>query len=100
VAIEADTRRVVLGAREELARHELTAAGANWLTALVGGEGSQAMPCQVKIRYRSRSLDALVEVLPGDRFQVRFHNPCYAVAPGQAAVCYKDDRVLGGGWIE
>ena len=49
---------------------------------------------------RSRAVDATVEPLPGDRFGVRFSEPCYGVAPGQAAVCYDADRVLGGGWIE
>ena len=55
---------------------------------------------QVKIRYRSRPVPALVELLPGGRFHVCFDEPCHAIAPGQAAVCYDGDRVLGGGWIE
>ena len=54
---------------------------------------------QVKIRYRSRPADATVERLPDDCLQVRFDEPCFGVAPGQAAVCYQQDRVLGGGWI-
>jgi tRNA-specific 2-thiouridylase len=56
--------------------------------------------CEVKIRYRSRAAAATVEPLAGGRFRVRFDQPCYGVAPGQAAVCYDGDRVLGGGWIE
>ena len=56
--------------------------------------------CEVKIRYRSRAAAATVEPLAGDRFHVRFDEPCYGVAPGQAAVCYDGDRILGGGWIE
>jgi tRNA-specific 2-thiouridylase len=55
---------------------------------------------EVKIRYRSRPVPATVELLPGGRFHVCFDEACYAVAPGQAAVCYDGDRVLGGGWIE
>ncbi len=54
----------------------------------------------MKIRYRSLPAEATVERLPGGRFRVRFDRPCYGIAPGQAAVCYQDDRVLGGGWIE
>ena len=54
----------------------------------------------MKIRYRSRPADATVELLPGGRFHVSFDRPCYGIAPGQAAVCYLGDRVLGGGWIE
>ncbi len=101
VRIEADTRRVVVGTKEELARSELTAAECNWL---VGEPPDLAktgpLQCQVKIRYRSRAVDAVVEALPGDRFRVDFAEPCHGIAPGQAAVCYEGDRVLGGGWIE
>jgi tRNA-specific 2-thiouridylase len=125
VRVEPDTHRVVLGTQEELARRELDAAEANWLTEERGegrgerGEGndSDLLPslagplpsplsslpsfrAQVKIRYRSRPTAATVELLPAGRFHVRFNEPCHAVAPGQAAVCYDGDRVLGGGWIE
>ena len=96
VRLEPDTRRVVVGTRDELARTELTATGANWLV----DEPDGPIRCQVKIRYRSRAAEATVEPLGGDRFSVRFREPCYGVAPGQAAVCYDGDRVLGGGWIE
>ena len=41
-----------------------------------------------------------VRPLGSDRFWVRFDEPRHGVAPGQAAVCYDGDRVLGGGWIE
>ncbi|MBN1395718.1 MAG: tRNA 2-thiouridine(34) synthase MnmA [Pirellulales bacterium] len=104
VRIEADSRRVVIGARDELARRELTASGANWLAegpaALAAGENAISFRAQVKIRYRSRPAEAAVERLPGGRFSVRFDGPCFGVAPGQAAVCYDGERVLGGGWIE
>ncbi|MGD0518282.1 MAG: tRNA 2-thiouridine(34) synthase MnmA [Thermoguttaceae bacterium] len=98
IRIEADTRRIVIGTREELARSELSAAKVNWLVK----EEILAHPlrCQVKIRYRSRSFPATVEASGTDRFRVQFQEPCYGIAPGQAAVCYQDDRVLGGGWIE
>ena len=96
VRIEADSRRVVIGTKDELARSELTAAEANWLV----DEPAGRLPCRVKIRYRSRAVDATVEALPGDRFRVDFAEPCHGIAPGQVAVCYDGERVLGGGWIE
>jgi len=96
VRIERDTRRVVVGTKEDLARKELTAEGANWLIA----EPTGSLRCQVRIRYRSEPVEATVEFLPGNRFHVVFAEPCYGVAPGQAAVCYDGERVLGGGWIE
>ena len=93
---EPDTRRVGVGPRGELARSELTAAGANWLV----DEPAAPVACQVKIRYRSRPVDAVVRPLADGRFHVRFTEPRHGIAPGQAAVCYQGDRVLGGGWIE
>lgn len=96
VRIEAASRRVVIGTKDELARSELTAVGANWLI----DEPTSPLRCQVKIRYRSRPVDATVEALPGGRFQVDFDEPRHGIAPGQAAVCYDGDRLLGGGWIE
>lgn len=96
VRLEADTRRVVVGTREDLARWELTASGANWLVE----PPAEPFPCTVKIRYRTKAVPATVTILEGDRFRVQFHEPCYGVAPGQAAVCYQGERVLGGGWID
>jgi tRNA-specific 2-thiouridylase len=104
VRLEAATRRVVVGTRQELATGELTAAGANWLAgpAVDGREasGGRSFAAQVKIRYRTSPAKAAVEILPADRFRVTFSEACYGVAPGQAAVCYQGERVLGGGWIE
>lgn len=96
VRLEPETRRVVVGTRDELARNDLTAAGANWLI----DPPSQPFLATVKIRYRSRPVEATVQPLDNDRFYVRFHEPCHGVAPGQAAVCYDAQRVLGGGWIQ
>jgi tRNA-specific 2-thiouridylase len=130
VRIEPDSRRVVIGIREELARGELTAAEANWLveasssqrsavgnpwtesgepaaapsSSLVSPSESRSpsvpFRAEVKIRYRSRPVPATVEALSGRRFRVCFDQPCHGIAPGQAAVCYQGDRVLGGGWIQ
>jgi tRNA-specific 2-thiouridylase len=96
VRIDALARRVVIGAKADLAQNGLTARDVNWLVA----PPTTAVDCQVKIRYRSRPIDAVAEPLPLGRMAVRFREPCAAVAPGQAVVCYEGDRVLGGGWIE
>ncbi len=96
VRIEPQARRVVVGSWDELACKELTAAGANWLVEPL----TQAFRAEVKIRYRSPAFPAWVEPLDDTRFRVRFDEPCYGVAPGQAAVVYQGPRVLGGGWIQ
>jgi len=96
VRIEPNSRRVVIGTKDDLARTELTAARANWLI----DEPAKPLRCRVKIRYRSRPENATVVPLPGGRFHVAFDQPRHGVAPGQAVVCYRGDRLLGGGWIE
>lgn len=96
VRVEPATRRVVIGQREELACSGLVATDANWLVRTP----TAPFGCDVKIRYRSRPQKAMV--FPSESaqaFRVEFAEPCYAVAPGQAAVCYDGDRVLGGGFI-
>ena len=95
VRIDAQSREVVVGTKEELARQELTAGGANWFL-----RPKEPLECQVKIRYRTAAVPAVVEPLSEDRFRATFLEPCYGIAPGQAAVCYRGDEVLGGGWID
>jgi tRNA-uridine 2-sulfurtransferase len=96
VRIEPETRRVVLGDRDELAQPSLTAAATNWLVPM------EDIPrhCEVQIRYNSRPVGANVQILPRQRILVEFDEPQCGVAPGQAVVCYDGERTLGGGWIE
>lgn len=96
VRLERDTRRVVIGTREELARRQLDAGRTNWLV----DEPSGSFRCLAKIRYNSRQVPATAEVLPAARLRVTFEEPQYGVAPGQAVVCYAGEQLLGGGWIE
>jgi tRNA-uridine 2-sulfurtransferase len=96
VRIELGTKRVVIGRREELARRELTASECNWLVDPPVGSFS----CSAKIRYNSPPATATAEVLSDGRLLVKFDQPRYGVAPGQAVVVYEGERVLGGGWIE
>ena len=96
VRIEPQSRKVVIGRYEELARTDLTASECNWLADPPAGP----FACQAKIRYNSPPADATAELLPGGRLRVAFAEPRYGVSPGQAVVVYDGERVLGGGWIE
>jgi tRNA-specific 2-thiouridylase len=96
IRLESDTRRVVLGTQAELARGDLTAKDCNWLVDLP----TEPTPCQVKIRYNARPVDAVLTTLAGNRLRVEFDEPQLGVAPGQAVVCYAAEQLLGGGWIE
>jgi len=95
VALNAEKRQVVIGTRDDLARHELEADRVNWLADEVPAK----FACTAKIRYLHTPAPAEVECLEGNRLRVSFAEPQYGVAPGQAVVLYDGDRVLGGGWI-
>jgi tRNA-specific 2-thiouridylase len=95
VRIEPETRRVVIGRREELAVSELVADRVNWLIE----PPAVPLECEVKIRYLSEPVRATVTPMAGDRIRVEMQAAKHGVAPGQAVVCYEGDRVLGGGWI-
>ncbi len=97
VEIDSTTNRVVLGSHDELLRDGLSCDRANWLVC------PTELPeqCLVQIRYNSPPQPARLRLNPEstDRFDVYFDAPQAGVAPGQAAVIYTQERVLGGGWI-
>lgn len=95
IRLERESRRVIIGEEHELERTRFSANQTNWLI----DEPTTAFRCQVKIRYLSRPVGALITPKENDSFEVELDEPRGAVAPGQAAVCYCDDQVLGGGWI-
>jgi tRNA-specific 2-thiouridylase len=95
VALEAETRRVVIGTRADLDCHALTADRMNWLVTGLPGTFS----CRAQIRYTHDAAAATVTRGEDNTFQVTFERPQFGVAPGQAVVLYEEDRVLGGGWI-
>jgi tRNA-specific 2-thiouridylase len=96
VRIDPNSRQVVIGRQDELARHDLTASRCNWLIDPPGGE----FRCTAKIRYNSPPTNATAELLSDGRLRVNFNQPRYGVAPGQAVVLFEGERVLGGGWID
>ena len=89
VRIEPETRRVVVGPRAALAVGAAQLGGLNWL----GEEQREGLTAKV----RSMAKPAPVRF---DGRSIYFEQPEYGVSPGQAAVIYQGDRVLGGGWIE
>jgi tRNA-specific 2-thiouridylase len=95
VALDPETRRVVIGTREDLARPTLEADRANWMASDVPSE----FQCHAQIRYRHDAAPATVRRTSDTDFQVTFDDPQFGVTPGQAVVLYDGDRVLGGGWI-
>ena len=96
VALDAETNRVMVGDDSALDRDEFIADRCNWhpfekLTA--------PLEVMAKIRYNHPGCAATISPDGENRVKVKLHTPQRAITPGQAAVFYQDDLVVGGGWI-
>ena len=94
--IDAERRRVVVGPREALCTPSFTASRLNWLEPPLGEESA----AEVQVRYRSKPVSCTLSPRDGHGVEVRLEGPLPSVTPGQAAVFYRDEQVLGGGWID
>ena len=90
-----DEGRVVVGDEDGLRSRELRAGDASWLSPRAEGETFRG---EVRIRYRHAPAPAELRVVDGG-FEAHFDEPQRAITPGQAAVVYRGDEVLGGGFI-
>ena len=94
--IDAGSGTVTLGSGTELYSREVLVRDFNWIS---GEAPSGPIRCSAKIRYRQPEQAANVEPLSENEALIRFDTPQSAVTPGQSAVLYDDDTVLGGGII-
>jgi len=94
--IDTKTKQVKVGTKEELGRRGLIARSVNW----VEPPEKKEIPAEVQVRYRSPSIPCVIRVNGNDSCEVFFRELYPSVTPGQAAVFYRGERVLGGGWIE
>ena len=94
--IDAERRRVVVGPREQLSTSSFTASRLNWIEPPLGEEAA----AEVQVRYRSKPAPCTLKPLDGHGVEVRPDEPLASVTPGQAAVFYRNEQVLGGGWID
>jgi tRNA-specific 2-thiouridylase len=97
IGINAEQNTVIVGTAEELGRSSLVAKRVNWVAGSPPDKGFRA---EVKIRYKAAPVPAWVEALPEARMRVTFDAPLRDITPGQGAVVYEGDEVLGGGIIE
>lgn len=97
VRIEALTRKVHIGEKKDLSQSEALLEQLHWLTRRP--QAGDAIEASVQIRYRRAPQPARIEVQAEDRVRVSFHAPEHSITPGQAAVIYQGDTVLGGGFI-
>jgi tRNA-specific 2-thiouridylase len=94
--IDPASHRVTVGADAELATHTVRARQLNWVSI---AELTGPMRVRAKIRHRHEPAWATLEPAGTDEVLATFDEPQRAVTPGQAAVFYDRDEVVGGGWI-
>ena len=94
--IDAAARRVVVGPGELLARARVLADRVTWIAGEPPSNGP--FEAEVRLRYRGDDVPAVVEPL-GDRVRVELRTPQRGIAPGQSAVLYRGDELIGGGRI-
>jgi len=97
VQVDQPANRVVVGPGELLDRSGLVADRFSWIAGAPPGGG--AFEAEVRIRYRGADVPCVAEPLADDGVRIEFRSPQRAVAPGQRAVLYRGDEVLGGGRI-
>jgi len=99
VDLDPETNRVIVGDADDLICDEFEIDRATWHPVPAGADRSRPFDATVKIRYNHPGALASVTPLEPNRARIRLQEPQRAVTPGQAAVFYDGDVVLGGGWI-
>jgi tRNA-specific 2-thiouridylase len=94
-SLDAEQQRVIVGTREEVGRRSFLALQASWVAQPPHDEAL----CEVQIRHRGRPLPAHVAAATDGSVEVTLQEPAVGVAPGQSAVFYRGDEVLGGARI-
>ncbi len=97
ISTEPATRRVVIGRNDELLRASMRVKDVNWISI---APPSAPVRGEIKIRNKHAAAPATITPLDDTHVEVRFDEPQRAVTPGQGAVFYSGELVLGGGWIE
>jgi tRNA-specific 2-thiouridylase len=94
--IHPDSHAVEVGTGNQLLSRTLNADRLNWVSI---AEPAGDLRCTIKIRHRHEPATATLRVTADDRIEAAFDEPQRAITPGQSAVFYQADEVLGGGWI-
>jgi tRNA-uridine 2-sulfurtransferase len=97
IATEPATRRVIVGGNDALLRPSMRVKDVNWISIAAPSEPVRA---EIKIRNKHLAAPATVRPVDATTVEVSFNDPQRAVTPGQGAVFYSGELVLGGGWIE
>jgi tRNA-specific 2-thiouridylase len=94
-----DENLLVVGPRQALCKRAFLVAGVNWVSVPPPATGTK-LEAELEVRYRTRTLRAELQVQGGDTVHVDLPDHDQAIAPGQSAVWYRGDVLLGGGIIQ
>lgn len=97
IGLDAGRNRVIVGDRTSASQQECIAGRVNWVSI---AEPTAPIRAEVQVRYRSPGVPVTVLPLENSRVKLVFDEPQFSITPGQAAVWYDGDIVLGGGLIE
>jgi tRNA-specific 2-thiouridylase len=97
IGIDREKNAIIVGEEKDIFADTFIVDSLNWI---VPPRGESLPPVQVKIRYNHPGADAVLSWTENDEVEVKFNTPQKAITPGQAAVFYDGDTVLGGGWIK
>jgi tRNA-specific 2-thiouridylase len=97
IGIDRGKNAIIVGGEEEVYSDTFKVNSVHWIThrPIIS-----SMNAQVKIRYNHPGSEAILSLKRGDEVEVRFKSPQKAITPGQAAVFYDEETVMGGGWIK
>ena len=95
ISLNVQENQVIVGAKEALARNVLKLSDCNWL---IDVDGSTPIDIEVKFRSTMKPVSAKLHILK-DGAEIKLSKPQYGISTGQAAVCYINERMIGGGWI-
>jgi tRNA-specific 2-thiouridylase len=98
IAKDPEENLLVVGPREALCRRTLAVNRVNWVSVPCPSTGS-AIDAEVELRYRTTTLQGTIRVRSAEAVQIDLPDHAQAVAPGQSAVWYKEEVLIGGGII-
>jgi tRNA-specific 2-thiouridylase len=95
--LDPDTQHLTLAPRSGTESSTCRVYGLHWIA---GTPPANEFTAQVRPRYRHPGAEAVIRLTDAGQAEIRFSSPQFALTPGQAAVIYSADEVLGGGWID
>lgn len=99
VKIHAESAQVIVGPKDSLARDIIHLRQCNWLLPVNEVNDGREIDIEVKLRSVTRATPARLRFTSGQEAELCLPTPQFGISPGQAAVCFMGERMIGGGWI-